>query len=454
MKKYLLVILTLFLSSATFSQTKLSLEDAIKIALQRNSALVKAQYNLESNKANVKSAYGDLLPNFGLSGGWNWGKIEDPGGVQLDNLGNPYIVPATSTDTRNYSVRAGGSVTLFNGLANYANISASELEDEAAELSIDKFKRDLVQTTTIYYYSILKSKALLKVKEENFKYNNKLLETIAERNKLGAAPIADLYAQQVQTGSAEVEMIKTQNSVDAAQNTLINYLALDVLKEYEFVSTIDTVTEKNIQYYNQEFSNISDMVNYALANRTDFISQKKTLLSTEDGITMANAGFFPSLSGGYSLSTSAVAIDKLFDRKVWGVSLSLNIPIFSNFNTETQVQYAKVRNLSAQEDLRALERQIKIEIKQGFLDFQAVSKALDVALKTVVSASENRRIQYERYSLGSGTFLDVLQSDRDYQNALSTKIDAEFNFHSAREALMNSLGKLEYAKYEKNKKEN
>lgn len=452
MKKYLLLLLTLILASASFAQEKLTLEESIQIALQRNSALVKAKYNLETSKANIKSAYGDLLPNFGISGRWNWGKVEDPGSTQLDALGNPYTVPATSTDTRNYSIGAGGSVTLFNGLANYANISAAELDDEAAILSIDKFKKDLVQTTTIYYYNILRNKALLKVKEENYKYNNKLLETITERNRLGSAPIADVYAQQVQAGSAEVDLIKAQNSVDAAQNTLINYLALDILKDYEFVSTVDTVNEKNINYYKKDFKDIHEMVDYALANRTDFISQKKTLLSTEEGITMAKSGFWPSLTGGYDFSTSAVAVDKLFDRRVWGVNLNLSVPIFSNFNTETQVQYAKVSNLSAQEDLRALERQIKIEVKQGFQDFQAVSKALDVALKTVVSASENRRIQYERYNLGSGTFLDVLQSDRDYQNALSLRIDAEFNFHSSRQALMNSLGKLEYTKYEKNEK--
>ena len=59
-------------------------------------------------------------------------------------------------------------------------------------------------------------------------------------------------------------------------------------------------------------------------------------------------------------------------------------------------------------------------------------------------------MQYERYSLGSGTFLEVLQSDRDYQNALSSRIDAEFNFHSVRKTLLNSLGKLGYKEYEIN----
>ena len=453
MKKIMILIFSLLIATVSFSQTELTLDEAIKIALQRNSALVKAKYNLKSSEASVKSAWGDLLPNFGVRSGWNWGRIEDPGGTQLDALGNPYVIPPTEVDTRNYNVGAGGSVVLFNGLANISNISQAEDNLDAANLNIDKFKRDIVQTTKIYYYTILKNKALLKVKEENFKYNDKLLETISERNKLGSAPVADLYAQQVQAGSAEVQLIQAQNSVDAAQNTLINYLALDVLKEYNFTSKIDTVNNSNIDDYNKEFSNIASMVELALETRTDYLGQQKTVSSANEGITIAKSTYWPSLTGGYNFSTTSVTVDNLFDRRVWGLNLSLNIPIFSNFNTETSVQFAKVRELSAQEDLRALERQIQIEVKQGYLDFRAVSKALEVSIKTVISASENRRVQYERYSLGSGTFLDVLQSDRDYQNALSLRIDAEFNFHSAREALLNSIGKLEYKNYE-NKSEN
>jgi outer membrane protein len=449
MKKTMILIFSLLITTVSFSQTEITLEEAIKIALQRNSALVKAKYNLESSEASVKSAWGNLLPNFGVRTGWNWGRVEDPGGTQLDALGNPYTVPPTSVDTRNYTVGAGGSVVLFDGLANISNIASAEDNLDAANLNLDRFKRNIVQTTKIYYYTILKNKALLKVKEENFKYNDKLLETITEKNKLGSVPVADLYAQQVQTGGAEVQLIQAQNNVDVAQNTLVNYLALDLLKEYNFVSKIDTVNESNIAYYNKEFNDITTMVDSALHYRTDYLGQQKIVSSASEGITVAKGGYWPSLTGGYNFSTSSVTVGNLFDRRVWGVNLSLNFPIFSNFNTSTAVQFAKVKELSAQEDLRALERQIQIEIKQGYLDFKAVSKALDVSIKTVVSASENRRVQYERYSLGSGTFLDVLQADRDYQNALSLRIDAEFNFHSVRESLLNSIGKLEYKEYEK-----
>ena len=450
MKKIVILVICVLITTVSFAQTDLSLEEAIQIALQRNSALVKSKNLLVGNEASVKSAYGDLIPSLGIRSSWGWRRIEDVGGTQIDNIGNPYEAPPTDTETRDYSVGAGGSVVLFDGLANYANISSAKRDQEAAELNLDKFKRDIVQNTTIFYYSILKSKALLKVREENYKYNQKLLETITERNRLGSAPIADLYAQQVQAGGAEVDMIRAQNAVDVTQNTLIDYLSLDVLHEYNFVSRIDTVDASNVDQYKDEFDNVKSMVNYAIQYRTDYQGQQKTVESADKGITIAQGGFWPILRGNYGYGTSAVSVDNLFDRRVWNVSLGLDLPIFSNLNTKTSVEYAKINLLNAEEDLSALKRQIKIEIKQGYLDFEAVSKALEVAIKTVTSASENRRVQYERYSLGSGTFLEVLQSDRDYQNALSLRIDAEFNFHSSRQALLNSLGKLEYKQYEIN----
>lgn len=450
MKKIVILMLSMLITTSSFAQTELSLEQAIQIALQRNSALVKAKNNLVGNKASVKSAYGNLLPTLGIRTNWDWRRVEDSGGTQLDNNGNPYVIPPTSIETRNYNIGAGGSIVLFNGLANYANIASEKNKYEAAEYSLDKMKRDIVQTTIIFYYTILKNKALLRVREENLKYNQKLLETISERNKLGSAPIADLYAQQVQSGTAEVEVIKAQNQVDVAQNTLIDYLSLDVMQDYNFVSKIDTVDASNINDYSKDFDNVKSMVDYALMHRTDFRGQQKILESTDKGITIAKGNYWPSLTGGYNFSTTSLAIDELFNRRVWGVNLGLSFPIFSNWNIETSVQYAKINYYNAEEDLRALKRKIKIEIKQGFLDFMAVKKALDVAIKTVQSAAENRRVQYERYSLGSGTFLEILQSDRDYQNALSSRIDAEFNFHSVRKTLLNSLGKLGYKEYEIN----
>jgi outer membrane protein len=109
---------------------------------------------------------------------------------------------------------------------------------------------------------------------------------------------------------------------------------------------------------------------------------------------------------------------------------------------------AKIQAENANEDLLSLKRQIKIEIKQGYLNLVAAIKQLDVSIEKVKSASENRKANIAKYNLGSGTILNLLQADRDYTQALNDRINAKYQFYKLRDQLINSLGKLNYKKYE------
>ncbi|MBI9072078.1 MAG: TolC family protein [Melioribacteraceae bacterium] len=446
MRKTLLVLILVVAASSIYGQEKLTLKESISIALQRNSALIKTKNNLVTSEAGVKSAYGNFLPDFGVSGGWGWTRIADDGTTQTDFLGNKVITPSSEVDSRSFSVRAGGGITLFDGLANYANLSKSKNNLEAAKLDISKLKQDIVYLTVSYYYDIIYKMNLLTVRDDDVKYNQKFLETVQERNKLGSVAVADVYAQQVRTGNAELLRIQAQNSYENAKNSLLNYLALDVMEEYEFIDPLKN--KLNTDEYMSEFDDLSRLVNSAMHKRLDFQSEKLNLESAEESITIANSGLFPSLTGSYSFSTNSNTMDDLFNRNVYSAGLSLNIPIFSNWNTEYQIQASKAYHKNVQEDLNALERQIKIEVKQGYLDLQAAKKQVDVSSKNVKSAFENRRVNQERYSLGSGTILDVLQSDKDYQQAVTDNLNSIFQFYLFKDRLQNYLGDLDYKIYE------
>ncbi|MBU1097172.1 MAG: hypothetical protein CVV23_03795 [Ignavibacteriae bacterium HGW-Ignavibacteriae-2] len=448
MRKYLVALMCMFLIAPIFAQKKLTLSEAIQIALQRNSSLIKSKNNLETAKSSLKSAYGDLLPNLRLSGNWGWKRIDDDGGLQNDYFGQSVNIPASTSENRSWSVSAGGSVVLFDGLANYANISQSENNLQAAEYSLDKFKQDIVQYTADFYYSVLNAMALKKVREDNVKYNEKLFETIVERNKLGSVPIADVYAQQVQFGNSQLLLIQAENNYAKSKNALLDYLSLDVLEEVELVDPLENIEAINTESFMKEFGEISGMVSQALNMRLDYKSQLKNLNSMENGITIANSGLMPTLSGNYGFGTGSTIASDLFNRREYSVGLTLNIPIFSNWNTENQIQFAEVQYKNSREDLMALERTIKIEVKQGYLDLLAGKKSLEVARENIKAAEENRRINYERYSLGSGTILDVLQSDRDYTQAMNDNINAKFEFYKQKDNMLNVLGKLDYNKYE------
>ncbi len=447
MKKYLFLIL-LLLPALVFPQQKLTLQEAIKIALQRNSNLIISKNNLLGSESNLKSAYGDLLPNFGVSGSFDWQRSITAGGTLINEFGQPEEIPASERDSETYRAGASGRWILFDGLANLANVSRSKDDLESAKLSLERQKENIIYQTIELYYAILNFEKLVKVREDNVEFNKKFLEQVQERNRLGSVAIADVYTQQVQLGNAELALIREQNNLEDSKSNLLNFLALDVLKDYGFVNPTDDTPEININTFDNQFSSVESMVSSALENRKDYKSQIFTVYSAQSGVTIARGGIFPRLSSDFGYGTSANKFDELFDNESYTFGLTLGIPIFSNFNTDNAIQLAEVSAKNAEENLTTLERQIKIEVKQDFLDFEAAKKGLDVATKNLQSAEENRRINFERYNLGAGTILDVLQSDRDLTQAQSNKINATFEFYRTKDKLLNTLGKLESKKYE------
>ncbi|PJA97221.1 MAG: hypothetical protein CO129_02365 [Ignavibacteriales bacterium CG_4_9_14_3_um_filter_34_10] len=446
--KYYFLVLLLIIALPIYAQKQLTLEESIKIAMQNNTTLIKSTNNLAATKKQVKNAYGNLLPNFGLSGSWSWNRISDDGGKQLNFLGTLQDVPPSQIDTRNWSVSAGGNVVLFDGLANLANINQAENSFESSQLLLEKLKQDVVLQTSELFYNVLNAKSLVSVREENVKYNQKLLETIQERNKLGSVAIADVYSQQVQLGNAELLLIQAQNSFDQSKNLFLNYLALDILEDFEFVDPYENINSIDTKSFSKEFYELGRMISDAFDLRLDYKSQQLTIQNSIEEKTVAKSGYLPRLSGNYSFNTNAVKSGELFSRRNYNIGLTLSIPIFSNWSTELATEFAEVQYLNTKEDLSALERQIKIEVKQGYLNFVAGEKRLEVSKKNVVAAEENRKINYERYSLGSGTILNVLQADRDYTQALTERINAKFEFFKQRDNLLNALGKLSYTNFE------
>ena len=437
----------MILSTTLCAQKKLTLDEAVSIALQRNSNLIKTANSIEIDRSQLKSAWGDLFPDLGVSGSWGWSKYIDERNSQIIQ-GLEFQTGSTSNEFRSYSLSAGGGVTLFNGLANYKRIGQSEDDLDAAEYNLEKVKQDIVLSTIELYYEVLKSKSLLKVSEDNLEFNKKLYETIEERNKLGVIAIADVYTQQVQLGNAQLSVIQAENTLQLVTSNLLNYLALDVLEDYDFENPFGSIVQPDSEALMNEFSDLGTMVNEALTNRFDYKSQKSSVSSAEKGVGISYGGLFPSISGNYGFSTGVNKTSDLFDQRTWSVGLSFNFPIFANFNIENQIQIAKVQEKNAYEDLAALERLIKIEVKQGYLNLQASRKALEVSVKNVQAAGENRRVNTERYNLGSGTILDVLQADKDYTNAQNNRIESTYKFLIDYDDLKNKLGKLDYKNYE------
>jgi outer membrane protein len=450
MRIFLILLLTFLLTIEAFSQQKLSLQDAITIALHKNSTLLKSKNNLESAESGVQAAWGNFLPSLGLNAGWDWSQsdVEGIGSIVINGIPVPRV--ATTTTSRNYNGSVYSNWTLFDGLSNFATLSQSENTLESAEFSLERLKQDIVFQTMTFYYNIVYTRQLLNVKEDNLKWNEKNLETIKERSRLGAATLADVYQQEVARGNAELELINTSNQLATAEKDLLYYLGIDVLQEYEFS---DSLTAVEIEILNtdllSDFRDMSELVDAALSQRADFKSALLNLESARDGVTISQSGHWPNLSanGYYSLFTDNLS--NLDQSRTLSFGLSLNIPVFSGWSVSNRVQYAEVQAKNTEIELNDLERDIKRQLKITYLNLEAAQKGLIVSENNVTAANENLKIEEEKYSLGSGKLLDVLIANSRYTTALTDLINSQFSYIVLSQQLKYQLGNLDYKQYEK-----
>ncbi len=438
MKKYLISsFIVITLCSSIFAQQTFTLQDAITAALNKNTSLIKQQNNLATQSAAIKSAYGNLLPNLSGSGSWNWSRVTDKGGEsQLDYFGRETVLPYSKIDTRNYSVSAGGNITLFDGLSNIANINQANNDYDAAKFDLEKLKQDIILQTTNLYFAIVSDDSLLKYQDEDLKYNQELLKKINEMQQLKMVTKADVYSQEASTANSEVAYLQAKNNYEKAKVSLLNYLALDINSDYAY-----TLPEESEDALLTD-QNFGQLYQAALENRDDYQSQKLKVESSGNQLTIAQSGFFPTLSGNYRFSTSATSPDNLFARNNYSVGLSLNIPIFSNWNTEYSVESANVSLKNTNEDLQALERQIATDVKNAQLDLQTSKLQLEASQKALQSAKESWEIKKESYEVGSATYIDLQQTYNNYLQSLYNNIQAQYNYYTKQYSLLNAIGKL------------
>ncbi|MFA4923507.1 MAG: TolC family protein, partial [Ignavibacteriaceae bacterium] len=230
---------------------------------------------------------------------------------------------------------------------------------------------------------------------------------------------------------------QAKNNYEKSKITLLNYLSKDILKDYTF--------EMDSSYLPESIKNIEDidaLYKTALINRNDYQSSKLKLESSEFQLTIARGGYLPSLSGNYGFSTSATQPKDLLSRKVYNFGLSLSLPIFSRWSTEYATQSAQVQIKNTNEDLNALERQIKSDLKNAVLDLQTAKLQLEVTKAALKSALETWQIKRDSYTLGAATFIDQQQSYRDYVQATNNAIASESNYILKQFGLLSALGLL------------
>lgn len=452
MKKLaLILVIGIVLTPVSFAQQSasaarvLTLDQVVAYALEQNVLVRQAYNNTESARSTVLAAYGSYMPTLSANGSWTRQQTDRPASVQLI-AGQPLLVPATSATNSNFSTGLSARYTVFNGLAREANFSAAQANATAAEQNAMRTAQRTVYQVQSAYLAVLRNEQLVKVSEENLKRDQRQLERITESNRVGALSIGDVYKQQSQVAQDELNLITAQNNYDKSVADLLALAGMDVSQSYQVSdpSIPSEITTAEIDAISAKVRSFNELRQRALAARPDYQSAKEGLSAAESGVTSASSSYFPSVSASAGYNLSNTEFSKLSDSRglSWGVSIGWTL--FDGFATNRSIQSAVAQRRNAELSLLQAERDINVEVKKALLDLEAARKQYDASMKSVLSATQDRRVAEERYNLGSGTLVDLLTANAGLVNAQASKVNATYNFITASRNLDYVLGEKAY----------
>lgn len=420
---FILIFFLFYTGVCITAQKKLSLNEAVVTALNRNIEIQKTNNELKSFKSDRLKSLVDLLPRVNASS-----NLFSSTGTNFDQLSG-----LLQTETGRY---VNGSVTvswdILNILNKYTQIKRSEynyLNQQFDTKSIEEF---ITLSVIANYLEILQAynqddiyKKFTEIQEKNVKRTSELI-------KVGVLPNQDYYIQNAEW--SRLKSLKEDNLkvINSKKNELLLLLKLNP------ITVLDLETKVNEVFLEEEID-IDKLYQKALVNRNDLKRLEAEIFSKKYQIKFNKTSYFPKLSLYYTYGSSFSSFqersfnDQFFkDNITKTYGLSVQVPIFNGLRNRNVIYKSKIDLENLQLDIEQFKMNIYVEISNVKNSILANRKKKIFRQDQFESSKKVYELEEERYYLEQGNSLDLGLAQKKFVEAslLLNQINSQLIFNS------------------------
>jgi outer membrane protein len=130
-----------------------------------------------------------------------------------------------------------------------------------------------------------------------------------------------------------------------------------------------------------------------------------------------------------------------FTKNPLSLGATLSLPIFNNYQRESQIEQARVLRDNAEFTLKARNLQLTTDVTNAYLTLIAAAKTVKLQETTAQKASEDLAAVTERYKVGAATYLDVTTARGQYETAEIGRVNSIYDYHTAFANLESAVGR-------------
>ena len=296
------------------------------------------------------------------------------------------------------------------------------------------------------YWDLVFSRNATDVAQRALQLADKLVEDNRARVEVGTLAPLDIV-------QAEAEAATRRQALALAEATM--QTAELALKRYIVSGTEDPLWRQELRPIDLPSlepapSDIEGAVRKALERRTDLITARKNLQSSDVSLRFFRNNMLPEVDltasyggqgiggtflerdssfggqitnripGGYS---DALSLLRKLDYPSWNVQATVSYNLFGS-QAEAQFARARLQKTQSQGRLRALELQVATEVTNAALSVQSNLKRVEAAVAARELAEKRLEAEQSKFEVGMTTNFFVVQAQRDLRDAQNTELRA------------------------------
>jgi outer membrane protein TolC len=471
-------------SSPGSAPTRLTLDDAVRLALQNNLDIAVDRLEPQVAEQRVAQASAAYLP--ALSG--NFGRthqlqppsnlLVNAGGTTTDGVNSTLAVGqrlpwAGASYSLSWNASRQTTNSFFQSfspsLGSVMQISFSQplLRDFAIdsprqqlvvsrrnkEMSDTRFRETVVRTLADVkraYWNLVAGRASVAVQQKSLDLARELVRTNAARVEVGNAPPLDLLSAKAEQAQREENLVLAQVQARQAEDAL-RLLIFDANAPSFWNEAIEPTDSTPVGV---PLPDVDAVIQKAMKTRQDLIRARDDVANAETGVRFSQSqrlpdlrlqgsygttglggtqlvrtGGFPGVVTGTAISSFGSVMNQVMGRNfpTWTFGLTLSYPIGYSFD-DAGLASARIQETQARSRLQAAEIRAVRQLRQAAWQMEANTKRIETSRAARDFAEQRLDAEQKRFEVGMSTSFLVVQAQRDLAQARNNELSAALDY--------------------------
>lgn len=400
MKKvnYIVCLCFIMMGTKTYSQTY-TLEQCQRAAIENNRKLQNARLEIEIARQGKQEAFTSFFPKISASGvvfqGFNPILQAD---MALPEMGvMPLSLMKKGTVASIMAIQP-----VFAGLQIVYGNKLAGLQKEVSLLQSYLTEKEVRQKTSEYFWQLASLHSKLATLQTVDKQLLEIYRQVEVSVQAGLTTRNDLLRVELRRQEIAGNILSVENGLRISHILLAQHIGVpkDSLK---VTSQLLLEPDMPDQYY--------IAAQEAVLNREEYLLAQKNTEASRYQVRMERGKHLPSVGVGIS-NVYYNLMDKNVNNGI--VFASVSVPISSWWGGSHGIKKAKLKRMQAENDQQEAEDMLIVDIERSWSNLQEAYSQIEIARKSVSSATENLRLNKDYYKVGTSTLTELLDAESLY----------------------------------------